>query len=187
MKLSALEIFCCLLLTTFLLSGCGAPDPDPASVVVGSQAPSFSLTSLEGTTIKSSTLKGSVVVLNFWATWCQPCMTEIPELKQLAASSKAKVIGIALDQDGIRTIKPFVVSNNINYTVLVGNEDVFQRFNGIGIPYTLVLDPSQRIVKIYRGPTTREALQQDLKMIGEELNSENQSSEGRYLSAQAAK
>jgi hypothetical protein len=51
--------------------------------------------------------------------------------------------------------------------VLVGNEEVFQRFNGLGIPYTLLLDPSQRIVKIYRGPTTMAALEQDLKAIGQ--------------------
>src|SRR5882672_2488838 len=104
--------FCCVFFALVLsICGCGSSEPDPASVVVGSQAPSFTLKSLDGTTVKSSALKGSVVVLNFWATWCQPCMSEIPELKQLAASSKAKVIGIALDQDGIRTIKPFVVSN----------------------------------------------------------------------------
>ena len=175
MKLSVPKIFCCLLLVQLFLSGCGAADPDPASVVVGSQAPSFSLLSLDGTTVKSSTLKGSVVVLNFWATWCQPCMTEIPELKQVAANSKVKVIGIALDQDGLKTIKPFVDNNHINYTVLVGNEQVFQRFNGIGIPYTLLLDPSQRIVKMYRGPTTREALEKDLKTISQETSSRNQS------------
>jgi thiol-disulfide isomerase/thioredoxin len=161
-------IFGGLFVLVFLLSGCGASDPDPASVVVvGSQAPSFSLTSLDGTTVKSSALKGSVVVLNFWATWCQPCMGEIPELKQFAAGSNAKVIGIALDQDGLKAIKPFVASNHINYTVLLGDEEIFQRFNGVGIPYTLVLDPSQRIVKIYRGPTTKEALEQDLKAIGQ--------------------
>ena len=167
MKLSVTKACGCLFLLLLSFSGCGTSDPDPASVVVGSQAPSFSLASLDGTTVKSSTLKGSVVVLNFWATWCQPCMSEIPELKQVAAGSKAKVIGIALDQEGLKTIKPFVVSNNINYTVLVGDEDVFQRFNGIGIPYTLVLDPSQRIVKIYRGPTTKAALEQDMKTIGQ--------------------
>ena len=181
MELSVPKIFCCLLLFVLYLSGCGAADPDPASVVVGSQAPSFSLASLDGTTVKSSTLKGSVVVLNFWATWCQPCMTEIPELKQVAANSKVKVIGIALDQDGIKTIKPFVDSNHINYTVLVGNEQVFQRFNGIGIPYTLLLDPSQRIVKMYRGPTTKEALEHDLKTISLEVSSKNQSLAGSSL------
>ena len=161
------KMICCLFFLVFFLAGCGAADTDPASVVVGSQAPGFSLTSLDGTTVNSNGLKGSVVVLNFWATWCLPCMSEIPELKQVAASSKAKVIGIALDQDGVKTIRPFVVNNNINYTVLVGDEEVFQRFNGIGIPYTLVLDPAQRIVKIYRGPTTKAAIEEDLKTIGQ--------------------
>jgi cytochrome c biogenesis protein CcmG/thiol:disulfide interchange protein DsbE len=167
MKSSAARMFCCFFVLVLSFSGCGTSEPDPASVVVGSQAPNFSLMSLDGTTVKSTALKGSVVVLNFWATWCQPCMGEIPELKQFAAGSNAKVIGIALDQEGAKTIRPFVANNKINYTVLVGDEEVFQRFNGIGIPYTLVLDTSQRIVKIYRGPTTREALEQDLKTIGQ--------------------
>src|SRR5436190_24161251 len=136
MKLSVPKMFCCFFALVLSFSGCGTSDPDPASVVVGSQAPGFSLTSLDGMTVKSSSLKGSVVVLNFWATWCQPCMGEIPELKKVAASSQAKVVGIALDQEGMKTIKPFVSSHSINYTVLVGDEAVFQRFNGLGIPYT---------------------------------------------------
>jgi thiol-disulfide isomerase/thioredoxin len=165
MKSSA-KMLCCLFILLLSFSSCGTSERDPASVVVGSEAPSFSLTSLDGTTVKSSALKGSIVVLNFWATWCQPCMTEIPELKELAKSNKAKVIGIALDPDGASIVKPFVASHDINYTVLVGDEEVFQRFNGVGIPYTLLLDPSQRIVKIYRGPTTKADLERDLKTVG---------------------
>ena len=165
MKSVVLKLTCGLFLLTILLTGCGLSEEEPAVIAIGSEAPDFSLTSLDGTTVKSSSLKGSVVVLNFWATWCQPCMGEIPELKKVAASSQAKVVGIALDQEGMKTIKPFVSSHSINYTVLVGDEAVFQRFNGLGIPYTLVLDRSQRIVKIYRGPTTQEAIEQDLQMI----------------------
>src|SRR6185503_1136522 len=165
MKLSTLKILTALLLILLFITSCEPNEADPASVVGGAQAPSFSLSALDGTTVKSDSLKGNVVILNFWATWCQPCMGEIPELKQFAASSKARVVGIALDQEGAKTIKPFVASNQINYTVLVGNEELFQRFNGLGIPYTLVLDPSQRIVKIYRGPTTKESLEQDLVAI----------------------
>jgi len=146
------------------MAGCGA-DSNPEDVVVGSHVPGFALTSLDGTTINSESLKGGVVVLNFWATWCQPCMSEIPELKEFAADSKVKVVGIALDENGMNAVKPFVENHQINYTVLLGDEALFQRFNGLGIPYTLVLDPSQRIVKIYRGPTTKASLEADLKTI----------------------
>lgn len=146
------------------IAGC-SENSSPENVVVGRQAPDFSLTSVDGTTVKSNALKGKVVVLNFWATWCQPCMGEIPELKEFAASSKVTVVGIALDEDGLKAVKPFVESHRINYTVVLGDQDLFQRFNGLGIPYTLVLDRSQRIVKIYRGPATKASLEEDLKSI----------------------
>lgn len=163
MRSLALRFFLCAGLIAAMAS-CSA-DPDPESVVVGSPAPGFALTSLDGTTVDSESLKGNVVVLNFWATWCQPCMTEIPELKEFASASKVKVVGIALDEDGVNAVKPFVENHRINYTVLLGDESLFQKFNGLGIPYTLVLDRSQRIVKIYRGPTTKASLDEDVKVI----------------------
>jgi len=148
-----------------ILSGCSGSNPNPEDVVVGAQSPDFSLTTIDGTTLKESSLKGKVVILNFWATWCQPCLGEIPMLKEIAAGSKAKVIGIALDDDGLKVVKPFVAAHGINYTVVIGNQAVFEQFNGIGIPYTLVLDPAQRIIKIYRGPITKEDIDQVLKSI----------------------
>jgi thiol-disulfide isomerase/thioredoxin len=159
-----------ILLSMVPLQGCGSVQAiNPEDVVVGKTIPDFSVTSLDGKTIDKTSLKGEVVVLNFWASWCTPCMAEIPELKELAANSKAKVIGIALDEKGLETVKPFVEAHTINYTVAVGDQDMFQQFNGVGIPYTLVLDPSQRIVKIYRGPTNRESLEADLKSIQQNL------------------
>ena len=155
-----------ILLSGVVLAGCrSAQAVNPEDVTVGNTIPDFSVTSLEGKTINKDSLKGQVVVLNFWASWCTPCMAEIPELKQLAASSKAKVVGIALDENGWASVKPFVEAHQINYTVALGSQELFQEFNGVGIPYTLVLDPSQHIVKIYRGPTNRESLEADLKTI----------------------
>jgi len=163
MRWAFLRLLVCFLL--LVLTDCG--DAISEKVAVGSRAPEFSLRSLDGTTVTSGSFKGDIIVLNFWATWCGPCMKEIPDLKQVAATSTAKVIGIALDEDGLKSVKPFVDRNAIKYTVLLGDQDLFQRFNGFGIPYTLLLDRSQRVVKIYRGPTTIESLEQDLKTITE--------------------
>jgi peroxiredoxin len=163
MRPIALKFSLCALLLA-AVAGCGE-NSSPENVVVGNHAPDFELNSLDGTTVESNSLKGNVVVLNFWATWCQPCLTEIPELMEFAASSKAKVVGIALDEGGLSAVKPFVENHRINYTVLLGDQEIFQRFNGLGIPYTLVLDRSQRIVKIYRGPATKASLEEDLKLI----------------------
>ena len=146
------------------LQACGgAPEVRPEEVVVGNTIPDFSLESLDGKTVNKRSLKGEVVVLNFWASWCAPCMSEIPDLKAVAAGKQAKVVAIALDETGREAVKPFAESHQLNYTVLFGDQEVFQQFNGVGIPYTLVLDRSQRIVKIYRGPVSRESLEADLR------------------------
>ncbi|HEV3469709.1 MAG TPA: TlpA disulfide reductase family protein [Pyrinomonadaceae bacterium] len=154
-------------LTLVVLTFVGCADAgEPAVVAVGSPAPRFRLRALDGRTVESGSLKGRPVVLNFWATWCAPCLQEIPELKGLAAGGSAQVVGVALDEGGPDAVRRFVEQHGINYTVLLGDEETFTRFDGVGIPYTLLLDSSQRVVKIYRGTTTREALERDLKAAG---------------------
>jgi thiol-disulfide isomerase/thioredoxin len=165
MRSRVTKTFICSLVI-FLLSGC-AGDSEPGEVAIGRRPPSFSLQSLDGGTVTSRSLEGNVVVLNFWATWCATCAGELPDLKQVAAGSGAKVVGIALDEGGAETVKPFVESHGIsqikNFTVLIGDQELFQRFDGAAIPYTLLLDRSQRVVKIYRGPVTKDVLEKDLK------------------------
>ena len=106
------------------------------------------------------------MVLNFWATWCANCKKELPMLQELAQHPQVKVIGIALDEGGRNAVQPFVEKNGINYTILLGNQQIFTRFNGLAIPYTLILDRNQQIVNIYRGPVGKEAIKADLKQIG---------------------
>jgi thiol-disulfide isomerase/thioredoxin len=166
MKSVRAKIFVCLL-ALFLLSCSNTADPE--SVAVGSRSPDFTLTSLDGARVTSNSLKGEIVVLNFWATYCQPCRAEIPELNSFAESSGAKVVGITLDPEGTPAVRQYEKEQKfkLNYTVLLGNEDIFTRFNGVGIPYTLVLDRTQRIVSIYRHPVDKETLERDLQKINQ--------------------
>ena len=136
---------------------------------VGQTAPAFDLMALDGTEFSSASLKGQPVILNFWATWCQPCLTEIPEFKEFAAESKVKLIGIALDKDGARSVKPFVEKHQINYPILLGNEELFQQFNGFGIPHTVILDADYKVVKVYRGTITKDDLENDLASVAHSM------------------
>lgn len=131
---------------------------------VGNQMPEFSLPSLAGETVASASLAGEPTVLNFWATWCQPCLKEIPELIELADQG-VRVVGIALDQEGEVAVRPFVEKQGMDYTILLGNQEVFQRMGGLAIPYTLVLDASQKVISIHRGAASRADLESDLARI----------------------
>ncbi|MCP4657114.1 MAG: TlpA family protein disulfide reductase [bacterium] len=150
-------------LLALLGGGCGGV---AAPLRVGQQAPEFSLPTLDGGELSSSSLLGGEpIILNFWATWCQPCLKEIPELKEMAANPEVRVVGIALDEEGVRAVKPFVEHHGLDYTMVLGNQEVFQRFSGFSIPFTLVLDPSWKIVNIHRGPASCEELEADLALI----------------------
>lgn len=154
-----------------LYAGCGASEP--AVVEVGSAVPEFALKTLDGATVESGSLKGQIVVLNFWATYCPTCKGEIPDLNKFAASSGAKVVSIALDQEGAPIVRSFLKENRVDYPVLIGDEETFQRFQGVGIPYTLVLDRSQRVARIYRGPASVESLEADVKAIEQGMRASN--------------
>lgn len=155
----------CLLGLAILTAGCGGDD-EPV-MQTGARAPEFTLASLNGDEVSSKSLEGEIVILNFWATWCQPCLKEIPELKELAAEKTAKVVGVALDKDGARVVQPFVDRHEINYSILIGTEELFQRFNGFGIPHTILLDPEYNVAKVYRGRVTKAALEKDIEAIRE--------------------
>ncbi len=146
-----------------VLTACGGGSGMPAKIAVGDPLPGFSLPALDGSQVDSGSFAGKVVVLNFWATWCQPCLREIPELRQLAADDRLEVVGIALDEEGEGAVRPFVQSHDMRYTILLGNQEVFLAMGGIAIPYTLVVGPSLRIVNIYRGPATRDQIMQDFE------------------------
>ena len=147
-----------------LLTACGDSGM-PARLAIGDPLPTFSLPALDGSEVDSSSLAGRPVILNFWATWCQPCLKEIPELKDLATDDRVEVVGIALDEEGARAVRPFVENHDMRYLILLGNQEIFQRMGGLTIPFTLVLDPDLQVSNFYRGPATREDIDRDLDML----------------------
>lgn len=144
-------------LALLALAGCqgmvGPPGPQE-----GSPAPGFALASLDGPEVELASLAGRPLVLNFWATWCGPCRHEIPHLRRLAAEDGVQVVSINLDAGGGPALRDFVERHGINYPVLLGDGEVVREYGAWAIPYTLVLDASQKIVRIYRGTVSRHTL-----------------------------
>lgn len=159
-RLPGLALGCCLALAA---AGCGGGTPE--MLRVGDPSPAFELPTLTGERLDSRSLAGRPVILSFWATWCQPCYTEIPALKALDADPRVEVVTIALDQEGAGAVRPFAEHREIAYTVALGNEEVFRAFSGLQIPYTLVLDAEGRIANLYRGPVSEDALLADVTAL----------------------
>lgn len=134
---------------------------------LGDHVPDFSLKTLNGDRVTDQSLQGQVVILNFWSTGCSACLSELPELQQIANNSQAMVIGITLEQGSAPAVRSLLKRRGITYPVALGDEALFERFGGISIPYTLVLDRSSRVVKIYRGVVAKESLEKDIRSITE--------------------
>ncbi len=99
-------------------------------------APDFSLDDANGHTIRLSDYRGRVVLLNFWATWCPPCKIEIPwfvEFQNQYQADGLTVLGVSMDEDGWKAVRPFLAARKINYPIVVGNDDVSRRYGGIEI------------------------------------------------------
>lgn len=154
-----------LSLAAVLLTAAGLIACQPAGhpdVKVGLPIPAFELAAPDGSEIRSDSLLGTPVVLNFWATWCGPCLQEIPVLQAIERSNLAKVVAISIDEDPT-LVAPFVERHGMDYTVLVGGTETFARYNGSAVPYTLVLDADLRILRMTKGLVSMRAIERDLR------------------------
>ena len=141
--------------------------------VVGQQPeriPQFSLPRLKGQTLRSEDLKDNIVVLDFWATWCEACVSEIPEFNRLHKEYSArgvKVIGLAVQSGWASDIQKFVKQYNMRYTLLVGNDDTVADFGVISFPNTYVIAPGWKLYKKYSGVSENKAsnIRQDIEAL----------------------
>lgn len=125
-------------LSLLFTAACSKPSPTLGA------APAWRLNNLEGKPMSSEDLKGKIVVVDFWATWCPPCLEEIPGYIALQKKYEAQglvIVGISLDQGGPDVVKPFAARTGINYPLVMGDDAVVAAFGGIeGIPTTFLID-----------------------------------------------
>jgi cytochrome c biogenesis protein CcmG/thiol:disulfide interchange protein DsbE len=149
------------------------PLPRAGTVAAGKLAANFTLKDLKGDQVSLASLRGKVVFLNIWATWCAPCREEMPSIESLYNDFKANkdfvVLAVSQDTDG-GTVRPFVAQNHIQFTVLLDpRNEVGERYDVNGIPETFIIGRDGRIVAHHVGPydwsnaDIREALQELIK------------------------
>lgn len=130
--------------------------------------PSFNLEALDGTRFSSKWLGGKVALVDFWATWCAPCIAEIPHWNELYARYREKglvVLGITIQSGWASDIKPDAQRFNMKYPVVVGDERVEKGFGGIwGLPTTFLVDRKGRIHKKYEGQDPQKHAQMEADM-----------------------
>ena len=124
---------------------------------VAASADEFSLTDLNGKSHVLSSYKGKWVLVNFWATWCPPCLEEIPDLIALQESHKdLVVIGVAMDYKGKKEILDFADDNLMSYPLVLGDEKTTRQFGSAEVlPTTNIYNPQGKLVKRYRGSISR--------------------------------
>jgi thiol-disulfide isomerase/thioredoxin len=139
-----------------------------AGLAGNSLAPDFSLTDLNGQTVSLSGYRGKVVLLNFWATWCEPCRSETPRLVALQDKYRGQgfqVIGVSLDDDR-KDVPPFYEEFHMNYPVVVGDSHLADRFGGVlGLPVSFFIGCNGRIESRHVGELNVEKVDPEIRKL----------------------
>jgi thiol-disulfide isomerase/thioredoxin len=146
-----------LLLCIVLLGLAGCHSASPPHITkhvvageIGSQLPDFSVTDLRGQSLSSSDLRGKVVLVDFWATWCQPCKKEMPGYQKLVDKYGSRgfvVIGFKFDtMPDVQDPLEFAREISVHYPLAVATDDLKQKFGGIeGLPTTMLYDRNGKL------------------------------------------
>jgi peroxiredoxin len=138
------------------------------SSLLNKPAPAFSRPSLDHQTVDLDALRGQVVLLNFWATWCAPCLVEMPRFAEWQSKYKADglaVIGVSMDDD-YAPAAAVVRKLQLNYPVVMGDERLGLQYGGVlGLPVTYLIDRQGEIRARYQGGSHVEAMETAIRKL----------------------
>ena len=154
------------LVVAFALPAVAPADLTPATS--RKTAPDFTLTDAKGAPVRLSAYRGRVVLLDFWATWCTGCKVEIPwyvEFQSKYKRSGLSALGVSMDDDGWKSVKPFLQQHKINYPTVIGNWDLGDRFGFRSMPATLLIDRDGRIADLHVGMVDKAAFENEIQTL----------------------
>ncbi|NIS69309.1 MAG: redoxin domain-containing protein [Proteobacteria bacterium] len=121
----------------------------PELAKVGEPAPEFTLPTLDGKSARLADYRGKVVLLNFWATWCPPCIWEMPSMESLYQRFKGRefeILGVSIDAKGESVVRPFVDDHGITFPVLLDpDSQVYKRYGVTGVPESFIIDKDGKV------------------------------------------
>ena len=168
--MSPLSPFIRILLVTIaasFLAEVGTVDAAPRS---GQPAPNFKITSTTGQTISQDNYRGYVLVLDFFATWCQPCRQSIPHLVEMNrkyGKQGLQILGLSVDEDGERVVKTFTDEFRVNYPLAMAGDSLTVDFGVRSVPVMYLVDKKGKIAEVYRGYSNEMArsMEQSIKRL----------------------
>jgi peroxiredoxin len=142
--------------------------PAAVGALMGKPAPDFTLQSLDGKSVHLTDFRGKAVLLNFWATWCEPCKIEMPwfvELQKQYGPEGLQIVGISADEgDSKDGVSEFAKTMGVNYPILLGKEAVVDAYGGVQfLPTTFYIDRNGKIVDRVFGLKGKGEIEDDVK------------------------